>query len=56
MSLPVGLQHRSSSQWFRGLALAFLAISAVSTFYATRNPWTRPWLHEFLYYVGWIKY
>jgi hypothetical protein len=56
MSLPVGLQYKSSSQRFRGLALAFLAISAVSNFYATRNPWTRPWLHEFLYYVGWIRY
>jgi len=56
MSLPFGLQHKSSSQSFRALALVFLVISAASTFYATRNPWTRPWLHEFLYYVGWIKY
>jgi hypothetical protein len=56
MSLPFGLQHRSSSRWFRALALIFLVISATSTFYATRNPWTRPWLHEFLYYIGWIKY
>lgn len=56
MSLPFGLQHRSSSRRFRALALIFLAISAASTFYATRNPWTRPWLHEFLYYIGWIRY
>jgi hypothetical protein len=56
MSLPFGLQHKCSNRWWRGLALVFLLISAASTFYATRNPWTRPWLHEFLYYIGWIKY
>jgi hypothetical protein len=56
MSLPLGLQHKCSIRWWRGLALVFQLVSAASTFYATRNPWTRPWLHEFLYYIGWIKY
>jgi len=56
MILPFGLQRRSSNFWFQRLAMIFLAISAASAFYATRNPWTRPWLHEILYYMGWIRY
>ncbi len=54
--LPSGLAWKASHRNFRGLALIFLLISVASTLYATRNPWTRPWLHEFLYYLQWISY
>jgi hypothetical protein len=56
MILPFGLQRKSSNFWFQRMAMIFLLISAASAFYATRNPWTRPWLHEVLYYTGWIRY
>ncbi|MBI3462271.1 MAG: hypothetical protein HY000_04315 [Planctomycetes bacterium] len=58
MILPVGLESKASCRWFRGIALACLVISAASAFYATRNPWTRPWLHEVLHAenLGLIKY
>ncbi|PYV43681.1 MAG: hypothetical protein DMG06_09695 [Acidobacteria bacterium] len=56
MFLPFGLGWKASQRWFRGMALMFLVVSAASAFYATRNPWTRPWLHQFLYYIGWVKY
>jgi len=56
MLLPEGLRKRSGRRWFRGMALALLLVSAVSTFYCARNPWTRPWIQQYLYYKGWIKY
>jgi hypothetical protein len=54
--LPEGLSENATRRWFRGVALLCLLISAASVFYATRNPWTRPWLHEWLFYMGWIEY
>jgi hypothetical protein len=54
--LPDGIKGWASSRWLRGLALFTLAISAASAFYATRNPWTRPWLQELLHSAGWIGY
>jgi hypothetical protein len=54
--LPAGLEPKASCRWLRGLALAFLIVSAASAFYATRNPWTRPWLQEVMFRVGWINY
>ena len=54
--LPEGLKARASRRWFRGMAIAFLLISAASVFYCSRTPWTRPWIHQYLYYKGWIKY
>ena len=54
--LPTGLSECENQRWFRTAALLCLLISAASVFYATRNPWTRPWLHEWLFYEGWIKY
>lgn len=54
--LPEGLSENATRRWFRGVALLCLLISAASVFYATRNPWTRPWLHEWLFYKGWIRY
>ncbi|HVN83030.1 MAG TPA: hypothetical protein VMW38_28870 [Terriglobia bacterium] len=54
--LPLGLEGRVSRQGFRIMALIFLLVSAASTFYASKNPWTRPWLQQWLYYHQWIKY
>ena len=56
MLLPEGLRGNSARRWFRGLALGFLLVSAASVFYCARNPWSRPWLQQYLYYKQWIKY
>jgi len=54
--LPEGLRGKTTHRWFRGMALAFLLISAISVFYCARNPWSRPWIHEYLHYMQWIDY
>jgi len=56
MFLPAGLEGKADSRWVRGLASAFLLISAVSVFYSAPNPWTKSWLHELLYQMKWISY
>jgi hypothetical protein len=37
----------------RGFALVLLALSVMSASYPTWNPWTQPWLWNFLTYLGW---
>ncbi len=54
--LPHGLGWKASCRGYRSLALLALVLSAAAAFYATRNPWTRPWLHELLNQAGWIQY
>ncbi|MEX0979294.1 MAG: hypothetical protein WDZ48_10600 [Pirellulales bacterium] len=39
----------------RSLALVLLAASAMSASYPTWNPWTHPWLWNFLTYLGWMS-
>jgi hypothetical protein len=56
MLLPEGLRGKTAHRWFRGMALAFLLVSAASVFYCARNPWTRPWIQQYLYYKQWINY
>jgi hypothetical protein len=56
MLLPEGMRGKTGRRWFRGMALAFLLVSAASVFYCARNPWSRPWIHQYLNYKGWIKY
>ena len=41
-------------RWTRGLALPLLAVSGASASYPTWNPWTHPWLLNFLEYLGWL--
>ena len=53
--LPEGLR-RVDSRAFRGAALVMLLLSAMSVFYSARNPWTRPWIHQWLSTMGWIWY
>jgi hypothetical protein len=40
-------------RWTRGLALVLLAVSVLSASYPTWNPWTHPWLMNFMQYMGW---
>jgi hypothetical protein len=41
--------------WFRAFALVCLCISVLSASYPTWNPWTQPWLMNFMQYLGWIS-
>ncbi len=38
----------------RGLGLVLLAFSVVSAAYPTWNPWTRPWIENWLDHSGWL--
>ena len=38
----------SKARWRRGLALVLMALSVLSVSYPTWNPWTPPWIHNFL--------
>jgi hypothetical protein len=40
--------------WTRWIALLLLAASVLSASYPTWNPWTHPWLMDYLQYLGWI--
>ncbi len=40
--------------WLRLVALVLLAVSVLSASYPTWNPWTHPWLMDWLYYLGWV--
>jgi hypothetical protein len=50
--LPAG-DAMAGRRWARGLALALLAASVLSASYPTWNPWTHPWLMNFMQYLGW---
>ena len=41
--------------WTRGIALTLLLVSVLSATYPTWNPWTHPWLANYLHYLEWIK-
>ena len=38
----------------RGIGLVLLAMSVLSVAYPTWNPWTLPWLHQWLIHGGWV--
>lgn len=40
--------------WTRGVALALLALSVLSASYPIWNPWTDPWIMDYLDYLDWI--
>jgi hypothetical protein len=46
----------AQSRWGRALAAVLLAISVFSAFYASRNPWSHPWLFDYWTALGWINY
>ncbi|NLX96153.1 MAG: hypothetical protein GXY83_08250 [Rhodopirellula sp.] len=45
----------AAGRWRRGLAYILLAISALSASYPIWNPWTHPWLLNYMHYLGWIQ-
>ena len=49
--LPAG-RRPGPRRWTRGLALALLALSVLSASYPTWNPWTHPWLMNWMPYLG----
>ncbi|MGB8854206.1 MAG: glycosyltransferase family 2 protein [Pirellulales bacterium] len=38
----------------RGIALILLALSVLSAAYPTWNPWTLPWIQQWLIHAGWL--
>jgi hypothetical protein len=42
----------SRRAWSRGLGLLLLALSAMSVAYPTWNPWSSPWIMNFMGYLG----
>jgi hypothetical protein len=46
----------SRRRWARGLAIALLAMSVFSSFYAADNPWSHPWIFDYWTAMGWIDY
>jgi hypothetical protein len=55
LSMLPALDAMSGRRWLRWLALAMLLVSVVSASYPTWNPWTHPWLMNYLAYLGWIN-
>lgn len=45
----------ASRRWARGLAIVLLALSVISASYPTWNPWTPPWIMNYMQYMGWIS-
>jgi hypothetical protein len=50
--LPAGVKGGQNGRVCRNLALAALAFSVLSVGYATRNPWTHPWILDALEHLG----
>ena len=44
----------AKARWRRGLALVLLGLSVLSASYPTWNPWTHPWILNFLLDRGWV--
>ncbi len=51
-ALVPAADRMSGRGWARWLAAAALALSALSAAYPTWNPWTHPWIYDFLVYLG----
>lgn len=45
----------ASRRWTRAVAMVLLAVSVLSASYPTWNPWTHPWILDFLQYLGWVQ-
>lgn len=43
----------ASRWWTRLIALVMLVASVLSASYPTWNPWTSPWVVDYLHYLGW---
>jgi hypothetical protein len=53
VALLPAVDRLGASRLGRGLALVLLALSVMSASYPTWNPWTHPWLWNFVSYLGW---
>lgn len=54
LALTSGADWASQRRWTRGLALAALGVSVLSVTYPTWNPWTHPWILDFLLSQDWV--
>ncbi len=52
LALPA-VDRMARNPWLRALALLLLVGSALSASYPTWNPWTHPWLMDWMYWMGW---
>jgi hypothetical protein len=41
----------SKSRWGSGVAIVLLVFSIVSTVYPVWDPWSQPWIYDFMKYV-----
>ncbi len=48
------LDAMAGRRWLRGLALVLLLGSVLSASYPTWNPWTHPWIMNYLQAAGWL--
>ena len=51
LMLPA-VDYLSKRRWTRGLALVLLIISVFSASYPTWNPWTNPWIMDYMKYLA----
>jgi hypothetical protein len=54
LMLPVA-DAMSRSRWLKGIGLLLLMLSVLSASYPTWNPWTHPWLLNWLHYLRVIQ-
>jgi hypothetical protein len=52
LAMLPAVDFMATRRWMRGLGLIFLAFSVISASYPTWNPWTPPWLMDFMQYLG----
>lgn len=52
LALPAA-DRMARNPWTRGLALVLLILSTLSVSYPTWNPWTHPWLMDWVDWMGW---
>jgi hypothetical protein len=54
-TMTTALDARANCRGCRTVQLLLLAVSVVSVSYPTWNPWTLPWLTDWMAHLGWIQ-
>lgn len=54
LAMLPALDRMASRPWLRALALVLLVLSVFSASYPTWNPWTHPWLLQWMQHAGWV--
>lgn len=54
-TMTPALDARAHCRGCRAVQLLLLAVSVVSVSYPTWNPWTLPWLTDWMTHLGWIR-